>query len=252
MMREDLMVQQQVKNLWQHFVGVICLNQTGRIQVKRVLPEFFDKWPTPEAFLKSDKKTVIEVIKSFGAKLIFTLHTPPCSCMGNLLNASHAICKGDLIDTRCTFFRLKTKGIPYLIAKFISYQNGWPFSPNNKNLFSRLLTSRKLTSNMHKSWINLINQVDHIHVLSNWGKDMLIKQKISCNKINLIRTAGPKKLPNKKRLPMEDTFLKLVFWGRCNPEKGLHIVIDAILFINRDFLLFKRTLPNSVLIGHNI
>ena len=51
MMREDLMVQQQVENLWQHFVGVICLNQTGRLQVKRVLPEFFDKWPTPEAFL---------------------------------------------------------------------------------------------------------------------------------------------------------------------------------------------------------
>ena len=66
MMREDLMVQQQVENLWQHFVGVICLNQTGRLQVKRVLPEFFDKWPTPEAFLKSDKKTVIEVIKSLG------------------------------------------------------------------------------------------------------------------------------------------------------------------------------------------
>ena len=66
MMREDLMVQQQVENLWQHFVGVICLNQTGSLQVKRVLPEFFDKWPTPEAFLKSDKKTVIEVIKSLG------------------------------------------------------------------------------------------------------------------------------------------------------------------------------------------
>ena len=66
MMDPNKMVQQQVKNLWQHFVGVICLNQTGRIQVKRVLPEFFDKWPTPESFLKSDKKTVIEVIKSLG------------------------------------------------------------------------------------------------------------------------------------------------------------------------------------------
>jgi len=65
-MDPDLMVQQQVANLWQHFVGVICLNQTGRIQVKRVLPEFFDKWPTPQRYLKSDKKTVIEVIKSLG------------------------------------------------------------------------------------------------------------------------------------------------------------------------------------------
>ena len=60
------MVQQQVENVWQHFVGVICLNQTGRIQVKRVLPEFFDKWPTAEAFLKSKKKDVVKVIKSLG------------------------------------------------------------------------------------------------------------------------------------------------------------------------------------------
>ena len=66
MRREDLMEQQQVENLWQHIVGVICLNQTGRMQVKRVLPEFFDKWPTPEAFLKSRKSTVIKVIKSLG------------------------------------------------------------------------------------------------------------------------------------------------------------------------------------------
>ena len=176
----------------------------------------------------------VEAIKIFGAKLIFTLHTPPCSCMGNLLNASHDICKGDLIDTRCTFFRLRTKGIPYLIAKLIAFQNGWPFSPNNKDFLSRLLTSRKLTSNMHISWINLMNQADNIHVLSNWGKDMLLKQKISCNKINLIRTAGPQKLSIKKKLSMDDNFLKLVFWGRCNPQKGIHIVIDALLDINKD------------------
>ena len=66
MMREDHMVQQQVENLWQHFVGVICLNQTGRIQVKRVLPVFFSRWPTAESFLKSKKEDVIEVIRSLG------------------------------------------------------------------------------------------------------------------------------------------------------------------------------------------
>ena len=65
-MREDLMVQQQVANLWQHFVGVICLNQTGRVQVKRVLPVFFSKWPTAESFLKSKKEDVVEVIRSLG------------------------------------------------------------------------------------------------------------------------------------------------------------------------------------------
>ena len=65
-MREDRMVQQQVKNLWQHFVGVICLNQTGRIQVKRVLPVFFEKWPNAKSYLKSNKQDVITVIRSLG------------------------------------------------------------------------------------------------------------------------------------------------------------------------------------------
>ena len=65
-MREDRMVQQQVKNLWQHFVGVICLNQTGRIQVKRVLPVFFKKWPNAKSYLKSNKQDVITVIRSLG------------------------------------------------------------------------------------------------------------------------------------------------------------------------------------------
>ena len=41
-MREDLMVQQQVKTVWQHMVGVICLNQTYRKQVKEVLPKLFE------------------------------------------------------------------------------------------------------------------------------------------------------------------------------------------------------------------
>ena len=66
MMRDDLMVQQQVENVWQHFVGVICLNQTGRKQVKRVLPVLFSRWPTAEAFLDSKTEEVVEVIRSLG------------------------------------------------------------------------------------------------------------------------------------------------------------------------------------------
>tara|TARA_B100000575_G_C23122786_1_gene649998 strand:+ start:1037 stop:2332 length:1296 start_codon:yes stop_codon:yes gene_type:complete len=176
----------------------------------------------------------VKLIKKFGSKILFTLHTPPCSCMGNLLNASEEICNGDLIDSRCTYFRLRSKGIPHIIAKLVSFQDGWFLSPNMKNRISRLLTSRKLTSNMHTSWLKLINEVDYIHVLSNWGRDMLIRQKIDSNKIYLIRTAGPKKISSKKRLPMEDNFLRLVFWGRCNPQKGIHIVINSFLKLPKD------------------
>lgn len=65
-MREDLMVQQQVANAWQHMVSVICLNQTSRIQVKRVLPELFSHCPTAKSFLKASPKLIKTIIKPLG------------------------------------------------------------------------------------------------------------------------------------------------------------------------------------------
>ena len=67
-MRDDLMVQQQVKNVWQHMVGVICLNQTGRKKVKKILPGFFKRFPTPETLLQSDRDTIAEMLKDLGMK----------------------------------------------------------------------------------------------------------------------------------------------------------------------------------------
>lgn len=65
-LRDDLMVQQQIRNSWEHMVGVIMLNQTGRKPVKTVLPEFLERWPTPEAVLRSRLIDIEEVIKPLG------------------------------------------------------------------------------------------------------------------------------------------------------------------------------------------
>ena len=65
-MRDDLMVQQQVESAWQHMVGVICLNLTGRKQVKKVLPVLFVVAPTPIHFLNTPEKTIKNIIKSLG------------------------------------------------------------------------------------------------------------------------------------------------------------------------------------------
>ena len=60
------MVQQQVETKWQMLVGCIMLNQTGRKPVKTVLPEFLERWPTPEAYLASDPDEVKSVIRPLG------------------------------------------------------------------------------------------------------------------------------------------------------------------------------------------
>ena len=67
-MRDDLMVQQQIGNKWQHMVAVICLNQTGRKKVKQILPKFFKKFPNAWDLLGSDKDTRAERLKDLGMK----------------------------------------------------------------------------------------------------------------------------------------------------------------------------------------
>lgn len=71
-MIDNLMVQQQVANKWQHMVGVICLNLTNRRQVKRVLPTFFSHWKTAEQFIKADYDDVQKLISSLGMSAVRT------------------------------------------------------------------------------------------------------------------------------------------------------------------------------------
>ena len=69
-MKDHLMVQQQVDNVWQHMVGVICLNLTNRKQVKAVLPKFFTKGPTHNALLHATKNQIEEVIAPLGMRKV--------------------------------------------------------------------------------------------------------------------------------------------------------------------------------------
>ena len=65
-LREDLMIQQQVDDAWQHFVGVIMLNQTGRKAVKSTLPEFLYWFPTALSLLHADQEFVKSIIQPLG------------------------------------------------------------------------------------------------------------------------------------------------------------------------------------------
>jgi len=65
-MKDNLMVQQQVRSKWQHMVGVICLNQTYRKQVKEVLPKLFKRYPNPVTFIRGRQKTQENMLKPLG------------------------------------------------------------------------------------------------------------------------------------------------------------------------------------------
>ena len=65
-LKDDLMVQQQISNSWEHMVGVIMLNQTGRKPVKTTLPEFLYWFPDPITLINADEEFVKSIIQPLG------------------------------------------------------------------------------------------------------------------------------------------------------------------------------------------
>ena len=62
------MVQQQIHNSWEHMVGVIMLNQTGRKPVKTTLPEFLYWFPTPLALIAANEDFVKTILSPLGMR----------------------------------------------------------------------------------------------------------------------------------------------------------------------------------------
>jgi glycosyltransferase involved in cell wall biosynthesis len=167
--------------------------------------------------------------KAAGARLVVTVHAPGFSCIkGNLIDASGAICDGVLRERRCTRCRLHNGGLPRWLAGAVALQQGWPLTSESSGALAHVLTARQLTAAFHQAWLELTHLADAIHVLAAWSRDVLLRHGIPAEKIYLIRTAGPPPLPPRQRTPMQDGLLRLVYWGRCHPVKGLHLVIEAI------------------------
>ena len=64
------MVQQQVKSVWQHMVGVMCLNLTYRKQVKKLLPKLFKRYPNATAYIRGRYKTQEKMLRPLGMSTV--------------------------------------------------------------------------------------------------------------------------------------------------------------------------------------
>ena len=69
-MIDSLMVQQQVKSVWQHMVGVMCLNLTYRKQVKKLLPKLFKRYPNAVAFIRGRYNTQERMLRPLGMSTV--------------------------------------------------------------------------------------------------------------------------------------------------------------------------------------
>lgn len=66
MARIDLIQEQYAADPWKIMICCILLNQTTNQQVRKIIQEFFERWPDPSSILKEDVSTISSFIRSTG------------------------------------------------------------------------------------------------------------------------------------------------------------------------------------------
>lgn len=177
----------------------------------------------------------VQAARRAGVAVVVTVHAPGFTCLqGSLLHHRTTPCDGRIRPWRCSECRLVNAGLPAPIASLIALQNGWPLSAEQPGRLAHLLTTRRVTAAYGRAWRELVGQVAGFHVLAEWSAEVLRRNGVAEQQLRLIRTAGPPPLPPRRRRPLEDGVLRLVYWGRCAEVKGLHLVIEAIRSLPAD------------------
>ena len=172
--------------------------------------------------------------------VVFTYHTPTVSCQrGTLLRWGKEVCDGVLrlgVCTRCTLHGL---GLPRGVADLVGLA---PVAFDD--VLGRLhrsggmwtaLRMRGLMAIRHESLRTFVKDVDCVIAVCEWVRDLIVRNGIPSEKVTLCRQGlaytgemapgSPEGgvSPGGRSAP-----LRMVFLGRLDPGKGLHILIRAI------------------------
>lgn len=183
--------------------------------------------------------THLKEVKKQGIKAVMTYHSPGQSCMQrSLLHAGKAICSGKLDLTVCTNCLFLSNGINPLVSRlFSSMPTGFTIGDTDSAL-KRAFTARSATKLFIDSFYEGISLFDKIHVHAKWVHDLFILNKIHESQLFKARIAGPPGLERPDRnLPVafsKERPLRMVFSGRCESIKGIHILIEAALQLPAD------------------
>lgn len=183
----------------------------------------------------------LRLLKKMKIKIIFTMHLAGYSCFcGTLMYRGKEHCDG-LIDikrcTRCALSKLPisdfTQQILYTASLPLYELNLDTGKANNPlgTAFSYPFIIKKL----RKGLFEIADLCEQFIILTDWYKEVLLKNGIPESKIKLVKQALPYvvKTPA-NRSKAVGTSINLVFIGRIDPLKGLHLLLEALQDVPED------------------
>lgn len=180
----------------------------------------------------------VQAAKASGAKVIMTIHLAGYSCKtGTLVYKGQASCDGVVNLHKCSSCYLHTKGYASMALPITSVSAALDqLSIDTSKWNSKIGTALGTVSIIKKLKTDLnalVASCDRVVTITNWYKRLLLANGVKEQKISFI----PQGLPLKPNIvPVKSNFnhkpLNLIFLGRINKFKGLHLLISAIDGIN--------------------
>ncbi len=166
--------------------------------------------------------------------VVFSYHTPTVTCQrGTLLRWGSKICDGKMRGRTCTACTLNGLGAP----RSLGYVLGATPQAISK-LADRLrsgsrpktaLRMRDLIERRHRATRRFIEEVDHLIAMSEWALQVLLINGADAEKVTTSRhCVDPGYLATQSRRPESTDGLRLVWFGRCQPSKGLQLLVEAV------------------------
>jgi glycosyltransferase involved in cell wall biosynthesis len=219
------------------------------------------------AFTYGVSLKIVRAAKARKIPVVFTYHTATVTCTrGTMMRWGHIPCDGEMLGRRCTACTLHGLGVNRLVAMGLASmpRRGRETLAKTKKSGGiwTALRMRELVERRHRVTRGLLAEVDHIVAVCEWVRDVLLRNGVPANKITLCRqgitmseelatasspvgeqgakskgnlTSDVRDLTSDARtriaLPAQFTRerpLRLIYLGRLDPPKGLHVLIEAL------------------------
>lgn len=164
-----------------------------------------------------------------------TFHSPGQSCPQKALRyRGRTPCDGELRHDRCSRCRLAIQGVPVAAATVLARLPIRVLGVEYTSGPMRMLTSPNATRREIDAWFEMVGLIDMLHTHARWVHDMVKRNGVPEPKLRLYRTGLPRPAEKVATLPDAGGRLRVAFLGRCDPVKGIEVLIDAVKLLPSD------------------
>jgi glycosyltransferase involved in cell wall biosynthesis len=166
-------------------------------------------------------------------KFVITFHIASYLCRtGTMFQNLNKPCNG-IVDTyKCSKCYLYTNHNYYLAKLIVLFSSFFfKYKISTSWLPSRIQTAFNTayqTNIIHNDFLDYCNNSNAIVVVSKWFKDVLMLNGITSSKIFLNEQTLPYIITPELKKTNRDDKLNIVFVGRVNKQKGIHLLLNAI------------------------